>query len=103
MPKNLQIFLFKKRFEVEDTFDWYAFVDETLTFPENLDLLEKNHLEEIERAQHEGGRKTESEKRAENEARSLAEAEERKLRKLREQCGGGTRTSCHSRRRCTTS
>jgi hypothetical protein len=65
MPKALQIFLLKKRFGNLDLIDWDAIVDSGLTFPENLHNIERNHIDEIEHAQHEGGYKTESEKEVE--------------------------------------
>lgn len=65
MPKALQVFLLRKRFGNLDLIDWNAIVDGDLTFPENLHNIERNHIEEIEHAQHEGGYKTESEKKVE--------------------------------------
>lgn len=65
MPKALQMFLLKKRFGNLDLVDWDAIVDSMLTFPENLHNIERNRIEEIEHAQHEGGYKTESEKKVE--------------------------------------
>jgi hypothetical protein len=84
MPKNLQIFLFKKRFGVNDTIDWDAIVDETLTFPENLRNIETDHLYEIESAQHQLGMKTESEKKVELEAELLAKHDEDMMREQAE-------------------
>jgi hypothetical protein len=55
MPKEMQIYIFKKRFGVSDTVDWDAIVDSELTFPENFTNLKENHSEEILNARHEAG------------------------------------------------
>jgi len=64
MPKNLQIFLLKKKYGDLDQIDWESIIDEGLTFPENASLVEENYIDDINRAQYESGYKTESEKKA---------------------------------------
>jgi len=67
MPKNLQIFLLKKRYGDLDQIDWQSIVDGGLTFPENVCSIEQYYMDEINRAQYESGYKTESEKQAQAE------------------------------------
>lgn len=55
MPKEMQIYIFKKRFGISDTVDWRAIVDERLTFPENFTNLKEHYCDEILKARHEAG------------------------------------------------
>jgi len=84
MPKGLQIFLLKKKYGDLDAVDWDAIVDVTLTFRENVQCIERDHMEEIEQAQHDSGYETESEKRFRLEAEAHARAQENTLRRMQE-------------------